>query len=71
MKMKNKRDNKVISCFPLGKKAMSTWIWILIALVVIAVGVGAYIFLTGDGSSALNLGGSAGSSIPQPPALPN
>ena len=54
-----------------NKRAMSGWIWALIAVAVIAVGVGAYILLTGDGSSALNLGGSAGSSIPQPPALPN
>ncbi len=51
---------------------MSTWIWILIALIVIGVGVGIYFWLSGgDAGSAVNAGANAGSSIPQPPALPS
>ena len=48
-------------------KKGSAWIWILIILILIGVGIGAYILLSGD-SSPISLGGS---SIPQPPALPN
>jgi flagellar basal body-associated protein FliL len=49
------------------KRGMSGWIWILIILIIIAVGIGAYFILTGDSSPIAN----AGSSIPQPPALPS
>jgi len=49
-------------------KRGSAWIWILIILILIGVGIGAYILLSGDSSPISNLGGS---SIPQPPALPN
>ena len=49
------------------KRGMSTGAWILIVLILIAVGIGVYFLLTGDSS----LIASGGSSIPQPPALPN
>jgi flagellar basal body-associated protein FliL len=49
-------------------KRGSAWIWILIILVLIGAGIGIYFWLTGDSSPISNLGGS---SIPQPPALPN
>lgn len=53
-------------------KRGSAWIWILIILVLIAIGVGLYFWLAGgDVSSVVNAGTNAGSSIPQPPALPN
>jgi len=48
-------------------KRGSAWIWILIILILIAVGIGAYFLLAGDSSPIAN----AGSSIPQPPALPS
>lgn len=50
-------------------KRGSAWIWILIILILIGVGIGIYFLLTGgsDGGSII----SGGSSIPQPPALPN
>tara|TARA_Y100000034_G_C6546517_1_gene235988 strand:+ start:166 stop:324 length:159 start_codon:yes stop_codon:yes gene_type:complete len=48
-------------------KKGSAWIWILIILIIIVVGFGLYIWLSGgDGGSILG----GGSSIPQPPALP-
>ena len=50
-----------------SKRGMSAWIWILIVLIVLAVGIGVYFLLTGDSSPIAN----SGSSIPQPPALPN
>jgi len=44
------------------------WLWIILVLVIIAiVGVVVYFLLTG--SDGVIIGG--GSSIPQPPALPN
>jgi len=50
------------------KRGMSIWIWILIILIVIAVGIGAYfLFFSEVGSSIIG----GGSSILQPPALPN
>ena len=48
-------------------KRGKTWIWILIILILVAVGVGVYFLLSGDSSPIVNGGGS---SIPQPPALP-
>ena len=51
-------------------KRGSAWIWILIILVLIAVGIGAYFLLTGGSDGGISLMGG-GSSIPQPPALPN
>jgi len=48
-------------------KKGSAWIWIIIVLILLAVGVGIYFWLTGDSSNIAN----AGSSIPQPPKLPN
>jgi len=47
-------------------KRGSAWIWILIILILIGAGIGIYFWLTGDSSSIAN----SGSSIPQPPALP-
>jgi len=53
-------------------KRGSTWIWILIILILIAVGISVYIWLSGgDAGSVVNTGANAGSSIPQPPALPS
>ena len=49
------------------QKRGSTWIWIVIILILIGVSIGIYFWLTGDGSSVVG----GGSSIPQPPALPN
>lgn len=50
----------------MNRKA-SVWVWILIILILIAVGVGIYFWLTGGSE-----GGSIfGSSIPNPPALPD
>jgi flagellar basal body-associated protein FliL len=49
------------------KRGMSGWIWILIILILLGIGVGIYFWLTGDSSPVTN----GGSSIPQPPALPN
>jgi len=49
------------------KRGMSGWIWILIILILIAIGVGIYFWLSGGDISSV-LGGS---SIPQPPALPD
>ena len=55
----------------INKKGMSGWIWILIILILVAIGIGVYLWLSGgDVSSAVNLGANAGSSIPQPHALP-
>ena len=55
-----------------NKRGMSYWIWILIILILIAIGVGIYFWLSGgDAGSAVNAGANAGSSIPQPPALPS
>ena len=52
----------------INKKGMSAWIWILIILILIAIGVGIYFGVSGgDGGSIIG----GGSSIPQPPALPN
>ena len=51
----------------INKRGMSGWIWIVIILVLIAIGVGVYFWLSGDGSSIIG----GGSSIPQPPALPD
>ena len=48
-----------------NNKRGSAWIWIIIILIILAVGV--YFWLTGDSSPIAN----GGSSIPQPPALPN
>jgi uncharacterized membrane protein YczE len=48
-----------------NKKGMSKWIWILIILILIGAGIGIYFWLSG-GSLPF-----AGSSIPQPPALPS
>jgi len=49
-------------------KRGSAWIWILIILILIAIGIGIYFWLSsGDAGSIAN----AGSSIPQPPALPS
>ena len=49
-------------------KRGSAWIWIIIILILIAVGIGAYFLLSsGNGGSII----PAGSSIPQPPALPS
>ena len=53
-----------------SKRGMSAWIWILIILILIAVGIGLYFWLSGDASPITNVGTGAGSSIPQPPALP-
>ena len=54
----------------INKKGMSGWIWILIILILIAIGVGIYFMLTGGSAGGSSLIGG-GSSIPQPPALPN
>jgi len=51
-----------------NKKGMSAWIWILIIIILIAIGVGVYFWLTGGSGGSSIIGGS---SIPQPPALPN
>ncbi len=49
------------------KRGMSKGMWTLIILILIAVGVGIYFWLGGsDGGSIFG-----GSSIPQPPALPD
>ena len=45
--------------------------WIIIIVILILVGVGIYFWLSGDSSSVVNAGTNAGSSIPQPPALPS
>ncbi|MFH1585188.1 MAG: hypothetical protein ABIB79_00290 [archaeon] len=50
-----------------NKKRGSAWIWIVIILIVIALGIGLY-FLFGGAESVAN---GLGSSIPQPPALPD
>lgn len=50
-----------------NKKAMSAWIWILIILILIAIGVGIYLWLSGGDLGSI----FGGSSIPQPPALPD
>tara|TARA_Y100000310_G_C20448462_1_gene699562 strand:+ start:722 stop:892 length:171 start_codon:yes stop_codon:yes gene_type:complete len=51
-------------------KRGSAWIWIIIVLILIAIGI--YFWLSGgDAGSAVNAGANAGSSIPQPPALPS
>jgi flagellar basal body-associated protein FliL len=53
-------------------KRGSAWIWIIIVLILVAVGIGVYFWLSGgDAGSAVNAGANAGSSIPQPPALPS
>lgn len=53
-------------------KRGSAWIWIIIILILITVGIGVYFWLSGgDAGSAVNAGANAGSSIPQPPALPS
>ena len=53
-------------------KRGSAWIWIIIVLILIAVGIGVYFWLSGgDAGSTVNAGANAGSSIPQPPALPS
>jgi hypothetical protein len=58
-KIGNKKENK---------KAMATWIWILIILILVILGVGIYFWLSkGSGGSIV----TGGTSIPQPPALPN
>jgi len=55
-----------------NKRAMSNLIRMLIILVVLAVGIGVYFWLfSGDTGSLINTGTNAGSSISQPPALPN
>lgn len=46
-------------------KKSKWWIWLIITLAII--GIGSYFLLTGDSSPIAN----GGSSIPQPPALPN
>jgi len=51
-----------------NKKGLSGLGWLIIAIVVIAVAVGVYFLVSGDAGS---LGSLAGSSVPQPPALPN
>jgi flagellar basal body-associated protein FliL len=48
-------------------KKGSAWIWILIILIIIGVGIGVYILFTNPGAIV----SGPGSSIPQPPALPN
>ena len=48
------------------KRGMSSWIWILVVVVLIAVGVGVYFLMSGSDGGIF----SGGSSIPQPPALP-
>ena len=54
------------------QKRGSAWIWIIVVLILIAVGIGIYFWLSGgDSTPAVNAGTSAGSSIPQPPALPS
>ncbi|MBM3230423.1 hypothetical protein FJZ22_02080 [Candidatus Pacearchaeota archaeon] len=53
------------------EKNSRVWIWILIVLILILIGVGIYFWLSGDVNSAISAGTEAGSSIPQPPALPN
>lgn len=50
------------------------WIWWLVGiLVLIILGIGAWILFSGssDGGSVLDSVKNIGSSIPQPPALPN
>jgi len=49
-----------------NKRGMSVWIWILIILILIALGIGIYFWLSGG-----SIAGIGGSSIPQPPALPD
>jgi len=49
------------------EKRGSAWIWILIILILLALGVGIWFWLSGGNLPA----GLGGSSIPQPPALPN
>lgn len=50
-----------------NKRGISVGIFVLIILILIAIGIGAYFLLTDDPYSLANLG----SSVPQPPALPN
>lgn len=45
--------------------------WIIIIVVLMLIGVGVYFWLSGDAGSAISAGTNAGSSIPQPPALPS
>ena len=45
------------------EKKSKAWIWILVILIILAIGVGVYFLLFGGT-------GIGGSSIPQPPALP-
>ncbi len=49
------------------EKKSSLWIWILVIAVLIAAGIGIYLWISGGDVSSL----IPGSSVPQPPALPN
>ena len=68
--MKNKRGQiqpAIQQPVSAEKKKSRWWIWILIILILLGVGIGLYFLLSGDYSPIAN----GGSSIPQPPALPN
>jgi len=64
--MKNKRGQVQPTIQQTPKKS-KWWLWLIIIFVLLGVGIGIYFLLTSG-----NDGGSifGGSSIPQPPALP-
>lgn len=50
----------------------NAWIWILIILILVGAGIGIWLWLSGgSGTEGLSSLIPSGSSIPQPPALPN